>query len=334
MKKEVAVAILNWNGVEHLKTFLPSVVKHSQEAYIYLIDNASTDDSVKLIRQEFPEVKLILNQENGGFAKGYNEGLKSIQEEFLILLNSDVEVSANWITPTLDLIKSDAKIAIAQPKLLAYMQKDEFEYAGAAGGFIDILGYPFCQGRLFQSMEKDEGQYDESREVFWASGACMFIRKPLFDKLGGFDERYFAHMEEIDLCWRAKNVGYKVMYCAKSTVYHLGGGTMNTSNPRKTFLNFRNSLLTLSKNDRSGWTGLKIFLRLILDGLAYVKLLMDNGPSHANAIIKAHFAFYAMKKDKSQVKEPNLSAIYKGSIVWEYFFKGRKYFGQLKKAFN
>ena len=334
MDKKVAVAILNWNGVEHLRTYLPSVVKHSSSANIYMIDNCSTDDSVEMVKREFPTVKIILNIENGGYAKGYNDGLKEIFEEFLILLNSDVEVTEGWIESVINLMESDAKIAIAQPKLLSYMEKDKFEYAGAGGGYLDFLGYPFCQGRIFQEMEKDNGQYDEVKEIFWASGACMFIRNSLFNELGGFDERYFAHMEEIDLCWRAKNVGYKVYYCPESTVYHLGGGTMNAGNPRKTFLNFRNSLITLKKNDQSGFTTLKILLRLVLDGLAFGKLLLDNGLKHAMAIPQAHFAFYQTKSEKSLVDKANHTATYKGSIGYEHFFRGRKKFSQLKKSFN
>lgn len=334
MKHEVAVAILNWNGFEHLKTYLPSVIEHSLNAKVYVIDNDSTDGSLALLKSEFPSVELIINHKNGGYAKGYNDGLKSIDEEFLILLNSDVEVTPNWIEPVVDLMKSDDKIAIAQPKLLAHLQKDEFEYAGAAGGFIDFLGYPFCQGRMFLEMEKDHAQYNQSREIFWASGACMFIRNSVFKEMEGFDERFFAHMEEIDLCWRAKNVDYKVFYCAESTVYHLGGGTMNAGNPRKTFLNFRNSLITLKKNDSSGFTGFKLFIRMSLDALAFVKLFMDNGWNHAVAIPKAHIAFYKTKSKKSKKENPNLTAIYKGSIVWEHFFKGKKKFSQLKKGFS
>lgn len=334
MDNSVAVAILNWNGYEHLKSFLPSVVSHSKEATIYVIDNASTDESVSLIKSEFPTVQLIINRENGGYAKGYNDGLQSVQEEFVILLNSDVEVTPNWISPVIQLMQSDAQIGIAQPKLLDYTYRTKFEYAGAAGGFIDYLGYPFCQGRLFQDLEEDNGQYNQNRELFWASGACLFIRNSLFKKMGGFDESYFAHMEEIDLCWRSKNVGYKVYYCAKSVVYHLGGGTLSAGNPRKTFLNFRNSLITLKKNDRSGFTYLKLFARLLLDGLAFIKLLIENGWNHAISIPKAHFSFYSSNIVKSEYQNANLTNIYKGSIVIDYFLKGKKKFLQLKKGFS
>lgn len=334
MEKEVAVVILNWNGSKHLQTFLPSVVENSKSSTVYVIDNASSDNSIEVLQTEFPSVKIIHNEENGGFAKGYNDGLKHIQEEFLILLNSDVEVSPGWIDSVIQLMKSDSKIAIAQPKILSYLEKNKFEYAGAAGGYIDRLGYPFCSGRIFQEMEEDHGQYNTSKEVFWASGACMFIRNSVFQELGGFDERYFAHMEEIDLCWRAKNIGYKAYYCAESTVYHLGGGTLNNANPRKTFLNFRNSLITLKKNDQSGYTSLKVFIRLLLDGLAFVKILFESGPAHAFVILKAHFSFYGMQVRKSKVDSPNLSSIYKGIIVVDHFLRGKKKFSQLKKGFS
>jgi hypothetical protein len=213
-----------------------------------------------------------------------------------------------------------------------YRNKEYFEYAGAAGGFIDFLGYPFCQGRLFQILEKDEGQYDQNREVFWATGACMFIKSKVFKSLGGFDDRYFAHMEEIDLCWRAKNLGYKVYYVAESEVFHLGGGTMQNTNPRKTFLNFRNSLLTVYKNDRSGYRTLKIVARLILDFPAFIKLWLESGFVHAFAILKAHFSFYSMKKIRSPLREPNLSGMYQQSIVKAFFIDGKRRFDQLKKS--
>jgi len=334
MERTVAVAILNWNGREHLRTYLPSVIAHSGEAVIYVIDNASSDDSLDVLGREFPSIKIIQNSSNTGFAGGYNEGLKSISEEYYVLLNSDVEVSANWIKPVIDLMESDSKISIAQPKILSYREKNKFEYAGAAGGYIDYLGYPFCRGRIFQQMEVDKGQYDENTEVFWATGACMFIRSKLFWQLEGFDDRYFAHMEEIDLCWRAKNIGQKVYYCGQSKVFHLGGGTINNTNPRKTFLNFRNSLITLKKNDQSGFSSLKILYRLLLDGLAFIKLMVDNGPTHAFAILKAHFSFYGFKIKKSKVDGPNQYGIYQGSIVYDRFLKGKKRFDQLKKGFN
>jgi len=334
MEKNVAVAILNWNGKKHLETYLPSVIEHSIDAQIYVIDNASTDDSVAYLKENFPAINLIYNQRNSGFAGGYNEGLRSIKEEFYVLLNSDVEVCPDWLKPVIGMMQDDPSISIAQPKILSYREKHKFEYAGAAGGYIDYLGYPFCRGRIFQEMEEDRGQYDDIQEVFWATGACMFVRSKVFWELGGFDERYFAHMEEIDLCWRAKNLGHKVYYCGHSTVYHLGGGTINNTNPRKTYLNFRNSLITLKKNDRSGFSSLKILYRLILDGLAFLKLLLDNGPKHAIAILKAHLSFYRIKVRKSKTEGVNSYGIYKGSIVYDHFIRGIKRFDQLKKGLN
>ena len=330
MKVSVAVVILNWNGKNHLQTYLPSVVNYSENATIYLADNASSDDSVSFVKENYPSIKLIHNKTNGGFAKGYNDCLKELTEDYFVLLNSDVEVTPNWIEPVIHVLESKKNVVIAQPKIKAYLEKDKFEYAGAAGGFIDYLGYPFCQGRIFDTLEVDKAQYNTTREVFWATGACMFVKSSIFKSLGGFDERYFAHMEEIDLCWRAKNLGNRVYYVAESTVFHLGGGTMKNTNPRKTFLNFRNSLLTLQKNDTTSYTTLKIILRLILDGLAFVKLFISSGPHHAFAILKAHFSFYRMKKIKSEINNPNNEGILKSSIVFNYYAKGVKFFSQIK----
>ena len=330
MIPSVAVVILNWNGLKHLETYLPSVVKYSENATVYMADNASTDDSILFTEKNFPTVKIIRNNSNGGFAKGYNEALMELKEDYFVLLNSDVEVTSNWIKPVIETIENTENVCIAQPKIKAYLNKKEFEYAGAAGGFIDFLGYPFCQGRVFDTLERDTGQYDESREIFWATGACMFVKAAIFNQLGGFDERYFAHMEEIDLCWRAKNLGYSVYYVAESTVFHLGGGTMKNTNPRKTFLNFRNSLLTLYKNDNTPYRKIKLLLRLALDGMAFFKLFVSSGPKHAFAILKAHFSFYRMNKIRSAVESPNTSGILKSSIVWSYYGKGVKYFSQLK----
>lgn len=332
MSLSAAVVILNWNGKKHLATFLPSVVKYSASATVYLADNCSTDDSVSFVQDNFPSVKLIQNPENGGFAKGYNQALVNLNEDIFILLNSDVEVTKNWIEPILQQMKADPTISIAQPKIKSYREKEYFEYAGAAGGFIDQLGYPFCQGRIFQEIEKDEGQYDDNKEVFWATGACMFVRSAVFKALGGFDERYFAHMEEIDLCWRAKNLGHRVFYIAESEVFHLGGGTMQNTNPRKTFLNFRNSLLTLHKNDHSPYRSFKILLRLILDFPAFLKLWFESGFTHALSILKAHFSFYGMKKIQSKTAKPNLTGLYQRSIVQAYFLEGKKKFSHLKKG--
>lgn len=333
MKSTVAVVILNWNGKAHLQSFLPSVVENSVDAIVYLADNCSTDDSIEFVKTNYPEIRIIENPENGGFAKGYNQALAHLEEDYFVLLNSDVEVSKNWIAPVIELLENSEKIVIAQPKIRSYLQKEYFEYAGAAGGFIDYLGYPFCRGRIFQTMEKDNGQYDDRVEIFWATGACMFIKASVFKELNGFDERYFAHMEEIDLCWRAKNIGYQVYYEPNSTVFHLGGGTMQNTNPRKTYLNFRNSLLTLYKNDSSSFRQFKILARLILDGVAFLKLLSDSGTKHAMAILKAHFSFYGMKKIRSEQKSVNLKGQFQRSIVWSFYARGKKNFQDLKKAF-
>ncbi len=333
MKSTVAVVILNWNGKAHLQTFLPSVVEHSEGATIYMADNCSTDDSIEFVKGSYPNIKIIQNPENGGFAKGYNQALAELNEDYFVLLNSDVEVSKNWIEPIVELLENSDNVVIAQPKIRSYLQKEYFEYAGAAGGFIDYLGYPFCRGRLFQTMEKDQGQYDDRVEIFWATGACMFIKSSVYKELNGFDERYFAHMEEIDLCWRAKNIGYKVYYEPSSTVYHLGGGTMQNTNPRKTYLNFRNSLLTLYKNDSSPYRRVKVICRLLLDGIAFLKLLTDSGPKHAFAILNAHFSFYGMKKIRSEQRGVNLKGQYQKSIVWSFYASGKKSFQSLKKAF-
>ena len=331
----LAVVILNWNGETHLKTFLPSVIEHCKGvARVIVADNKSTDNSLDLLRNSFPTVEIIENKENGGFAKGYNDALKKVNAEFYVLLNSDVEVTENWLQPMLRLFDSDKEIGICQPKLRSYLERDKFEYAGAAGGFIDFLGYPFCRGRIFQYVETDEGQYDDTSEIFWASGAAMFIRSTVFHELGGFDESYFAHMEEIDLCWRAKNQGYKVYYCSESLVYHLGGGTLHKSSPQKNFLNFRNSLLTLYKNDSSGFRMMKTLGRLLLDSAAYLKILSDSGFAHANSIVRAHFSFYGAKKAKSKKKLKKISGIYQGSIVLEHYLSGKKKFSDLKQNFS
>jgi GT2 family glycosyltransferase len=333
MPLSVAVVILNYNGQHHLETFLPSVVEHSGGATIYVADNASTDKSCDFLQKQYPQIQLIRNTTNSGFAGGYNQALNYIEEDIYVLLNSDVEVSKHWIPPIVELFEKEEKVAIVQPKIKDYKHKEYFEYAGAAGGFIDFLGYPFCRGRLFQSLEKDQGQYDTIKEIFWASGACMFIRKKVYRDLGGLDEHFFAHMEEIDLCWRAKNQGHKVMLQPQSVVYHLGGGTLQNTNPRKTFLNFRNSLIALKKNDQSRFTFIKILLRLILDAAAFLKLWKESGLVHAMAIVRAHRAFYKFSgRHIKASSKPNLTGMYHHSLVIEYFLKGRRKFSQLKNV--
>lgn len=290
---KVAIAILNWNGKNWLEKFLPNVISHSQNADIYVIDNASTDDSVDFIQSHFLDVKIVQNSSNSGFAGGYNEGLKKIDAEIYCLLNSDVEVTENWQKPVLELFEKNQNIAAIQPKILAYHRKNFFEFAGAGGGLIDNLGYPYCRGRIFDEIEEDKGQYNDETEIFWASGCCLFIRSKDFWAENGFDERFFAHQEEIDLCWRLKNSGKKIFYTGKSTVYHVGGGTLNKENPQKTYLNIRNNLSMLLKNlpfPKLIWL---IFFRLCLDGIAGLYFGYKNGPAHLWAVVRAHFGFYA-----------------------------------------
>jgi GT2 family glycosyltransferase len=292
MQKKLAVVILNWNGKSWLEKFLPSVIKFSTQSDIYVIDNLSTDDSIDFLQTNFPEVKVIKNDENYGFAGGYNEGLKKINNDFYCLLNSDVEVTENWIEPILDLFDKNPEISAIQPKILSYDQKDYFEFAGAGGGLIDNLGYPYCRGRIFDDVEKDNGQYDDETEIFWASGCCLFIRSKDFCEQRGFDERFFAHQEEIDLCWRLINSGKKIFYTGKSKVYHVGGGTLNKQSEKKTFLNMRNNLSMLLKNLPFPYLILVIFSRLCLDGLAAIYFGYKYGIAHFWAVGRAHFSFY------------------------------------------
>ncbi len=331
---KLAVVILNWNGEALLKSYLPKVVQYTQDAAIYVIDNASTDGSVAMLQKDFPSVTIIQNTENLGFAGGYNKGLEFVDEEVYCLLNSDVEVTANWTVPMLELFEGQKDIGIAQPKILDLKNKGRFEYAGAGGGFLDKLGYPFCRGRIFQAIEKDEGQYDDVTEVFWATGACMFIRKDLFEQLEGFDEHYFAHQEEIDFCWRAKNRGNKVYYVGLSHVYHLGGFTLKNSNPNKTFLNFRNSLFSIVKNLPMQHSMPIILLRLVLDGIAALRFLTQLKPLHCFAVLRAHLSFYwyfrVMCKKREKAKVP-LKYHTVTSIVWSHFVNGIKNFNILVK---
>ena len=329
--KKIAVVILNWNGAKLLEQFLPSVVAFSDEAKIYVADNASTDTSLEVIKSKFPSVTIIQNDANYGFAKGYNVALQNIEEEYLCLLNSDVEVTQNWLTPILSLFENNPEIGIIQPKILDYKNKAYFEYAGAAGGFIDKFGYPFCRGRIFDTIEKDNGQYDDEQIIFWASGACFFIRKTIFNQLDGFDDDFFAHQEEIDLCWRAFNLGYTAKYSPKSVVFHVGGATLNEGNPRKTFLNFRNSLLMLLKNLPKNQLFFIILSRLCLDGLAGIQFIFKGKLKHCFAIIKAHFSFYSLiNKILKKRKQSQSQNYYRTkSIVYQYFIKNGKVFDNI-----
>lgn len=325
---KVAVVILNWNGEKLLEQFLPSIISFSGEATIYVADNASTDDSISFIQSNYPSVNIIQNQGNYGFAKGYNEALKSVEEPYYALVNSDIEVTENWLRPIIDLFDSQSKIAIIQPKILDFKNKEMFEYAGAAGGFIDKYGYPFCRGRIFSSIEKDHGQYNDECTIFWASGACFFIRKDAYRLLEGFDDTFFAHQEEIDLCWRAFNKGYNAVYCSKSFVYHVGGATLNELNPKKTYLNFRNSLFMLTKNLPKNQLFSVLFIRMILDGIAGIKFVLEGKFSHCWAIIRAHGAFYSnFKKYRSKrglVQKRNYYR--KKNIVYSFFIRKKTQF--------
>lgn len=327
--KKIAVVILNWNGAKLLEQFLPSVVAFSEEATIYVADNASTDNSIDVIQTQFPSVKIIQNSGNFGFAKGYNEALQLVEEPYYALVNSDIEVTENWLVPIIKMFENEPETAIIQPKILNFKKKTHFEYAGAAGGFIDKLGYPFCRGRIFETIEEDKNQYDDEIPIFWASGACFFIRKEVYRNLNGFDPDFFAHQEEIDLCWRAFNLGYRTKFTYKSTVYHVGGATLQQSNPKKTFLNFRNSLLMLVKNLPKSQLFPIIFLRLCLDGLAGIQFIFKGKFSHCWAIIKAHFDFYRIGNQFYKKRTTNQrSDYYKiNSIVYRYFIKNGKVFG-------
>lgn len=359
---KVAVVILNWNGEKYLRQFLPSVLSSSwPNLEIIIGDNASTDGSIEFLIQNYPTVRIIKNDQNYGFTGGYNRVLNHVDADYYILLNSDVEVRPGWIAPVINLMESDPLIAAAAPKIKAFNKKDHFEHAGAAGGFIDNFGYPFCQGRMFYEIEQDQGQYQQSREVFWATGAAMFVKKHCWHEAKGFDERFFAHMEEIDLCWRLKNIGYKVMYCAESEVFHLGGGTLNVENPFKTYLNFRNNLLLL-RNNLPFWRATIIIpIRIWMDLMAVVRFFGEGKRKDAWAVSRAHQNFIvSLFKAKSSRLESvvrslsfqelkssdlhltanrpqptansKLKGMYKGSIVWAFFAKKKKHFTELHRT--
>lgn len=325
---KIAVVILNWNGTKLLEQFLPSIVNYSPEADIYVADNASTDDSVAFVKANFPTVKIVVNKNNFGFAQGYNEALQHIDAEIYALVNSDIEVTENWLKPIIETFENEPKTAIIQPKLLDFKRKEYFEYAGAAGGFLDKYGYPYCRGRIFETLEKDHGQYDDNREIFWASGACFFIRSSVYKELKGFDADFFAHQEEIDLCWRAFNKGHQIKYNAQSVVYHVGGATLQQGNPRKTFLNFRNSLLMLLKNLPKKQLIPVIFIRLVLDGIAGAQFLFQGKFKHLFAILKAHFSFYSLVAVHYRKRDLFQSQKYfkTKSIVFQYYVKAGKVF--------
>jgi GT2 family glycosyltransferase len=330
----VAVVILNWNGRKFLEKFLPALLLHSnKEIEIIVADNASTDNSVQFLKSDYPSIRIIQHKGNFGFARGYNLALEQVEAKYYVLLNSDIEVTPGWIEPVIELMESDSRIAACQPKIRSYSEPEKFEYAGAAGGFIDKYGYPFCRGRMFQHMEIDEGQYDDVTEIFWATGACMFVRAELFHKYGGLDEDFFAHMEEIDLCWRLQNEGFKIIYCPSSVVYHIGGGTLPKISWRKTYLNFRNNCVLLYKNLPANLIFEVFAKRLVLDGIAALKFLFTAGFKDFFAVSKAHFSFYgSLKKTKQKrrlLKHGPMRNIYLKNIVFEYYLRGKKKFSDL-----
>ncbi|MBD3582986.1 glycosyltransferase family 2 protein [Flavobacterium selenitireducens] len=328
---KIAIVILNWNGKALLEQFLPSVVRHSEGAEIWLADNASTDDSIAFVQSAFPNVKIVTNKVNLGYAGGYNEALKSVDADVYALVNSDIEVTENWLSPILSVFRNEPQTAILQPKIRDFKRKGYFEYAGAAGGFIDSYGYPFCRGRLFDTLEQDQGQYDDDCTILWASGACFFIRKAVFDELGGFDADFFAHQEEIDLCWRAFNAGHVTKYVAASTVFHVGGATLNEGSPRKTELNFRNSLAMLLKNLPQHKLATTIFIRLCLDGVAGIRFLLQGKPAHCWAVAKAHFGFYKMLRINYLKRQslPKANYFKLKNVIYAYFIEGKKRYSEL-----
>ncbi|MDG2060022.1 MAG: glycosyltransferase family 2 protein [Flavobacteriales bacterium] len=324
-KIKIAVVILNWNGKHWLEKFLPNVIQHSNDAEVIIADNNSSDDSIKFLEENYPNIRIIQNDGNYGYAKGYNLSLKQINAEYFVLLNSDIEVTKYWISPIISLMDSDRTISACQPKILDYNNKNKFEYAGASGGFIDNLGYPFCRGRIFDYLEEDKGQYNDTTEIFWATGACLFVRASHFFEINGLDEDFFAHQEEIDLCWRFKNKGYKVFVEPKSKVYHVGGGTLNVDSPYKTHLNFRNNLYMLFKNLPLSSLFKIIPIRLILDGVAALTFInKEKGIKHIKSIVKAHFYFYSqipnlLRKRKYISQKNNLT----GKMKWSVLVKSK-----------
>lgn len=334
---QVAVVILNWNGKHWLQKFLPNVIEHSPEAEIIVADNGSSDDSLTFLQTEFPDVRIVQNAQNGGFAKGYNDALRHIEAKYYVLLNSDIEVTAGWLQPLLHAMEDETVVG-CQPKIRAYGNRTHFEHAGAAGGYIDKNYYPFCRGRLFDLVEEDKGQYDGSTEIFWASGACLMIRADQFHQVGGFDEDFFAHMEEIDLCWRLKKMGFRFLAVPSSVVYHVGGGTLDYSSPNKVYLNFRNNLYMIVKN-HEGWLFGKIFHRLCLDSLAGFLFLTKGEFKKIGAVLKAHGSLYKnlgkMKRKRKEIKAMstkfNPVGLYRGGLLWAFFFKRIRAFSGLNQ---
>ena len=306
MKKDISVVILNWNGSAMLQRFLPSVIRYSEEAEIIVADNGSTDHSIDILREKFPSVRILPFRENYGFAEGYNRAIQQIETPYVLLLNDDVEVTPHWLQPLLEFMNHHPEVAACQPKILSETQRELFEYAGACGGFIDHLGYPYCRGRIFNHVEKDRGQYDQVCPIFWATGAALLVRTDVFRKEGGLDKRFFAHMEEIDFCWRLRSRNYGIYCIPQSTVYHVGGGTLPKSHPRKTFLNFRNNLLMLYKNLPEERLNSTLRIRYFLDLVAALKMLLSGQVKESMAIVKALRTFFKIRHDFDRQREENL----------------------------
>jgi len=339
----VAVVILNWNGRGMLERFLPSVVDYSVSdeslsVSVVVADNGSSDDSVAFMREHYPQVQLVLLDNNYGFAEGYNRALAQVEADYYVLLNSDVECTPHWIAPVVAMMERDPQVAIAQPKLMMYDQKDTFEYAGGAGGFIDSYGYPFCRGRIFSTLEQDHGQYDDECNIFWATGAAMFVKAPIFHQLGGLDGDFFAHMEEIDFCWRTLNSGYTVRYCPQSVLYHVGGGTLPKSSPFKTRLNFRNNLSMLYKNLPDERMKKVLRRRMLLDGIAALKFLLQGHVGEFNAVREAHREYRSLlpqlKEKRAALKQETVAGVYQRLLLSDYYFRGSKTFSNLKAGFS
>ncbi|MDP3642622.1 MAG: glycosyltransferase family 2 protein [Bacteroidota bacterium] len=340
MSPKIAIVILNWNGAKLLQQFLPSVIEFSKNGStdIFVADNGSSDNSLAVLSNEFPEIKILDLKQNYGFAKGYNEALKQIDADYFVILNSDVEVTSGWLDSPIRLMEMDPSIAAVQPKILSYHKKTHFEYAGAAGGFIDRFGYPFCRGRIFNVVEADNGQYDQPIEIFWATGACMFVRASQFREAGGFDADFWAHMEEIDLCWRLKNLGHRIIYTPESSVYHLGGGTLAYNSPQKLFLNFRNNLWLLYKNLPGNQLFYILFFRMILDAVAAFKLLAEFNLNGIRSVLKAHYYFWvsfpALNHKRKLIRQNSAfrqsAGKFPKSIVFQFYFRKRKRFGEIQ----
>ncbi|MBX2972998.1 MAG: glycosyltransferase family 2 protein [Flavobacteriales bacterium] len=332
-----AIVILNWNGRNWLERFLPTVLRQSPGAEVIVADNASTDDSLDWLKRHLPEVRTIVLPKNLGFAGGYNAALEQVQADRYLLLNSDVEVTPGWMDALNGYLDQHPRMAACQPKVRSLASPTRFEHAGAAGGFIDRNGYPFCRGRIFEITEEDNGQYDGEREVFWATGACLLIRAEAFHAAGGFDAALFAHMEEIDLCWRLRRMGWNIGYTSRAVVYHVGGGSLDYRSPRKTYLNFRNSLIVLTKNLHNGWSWWWLFRRLVLDGFAGIKFLLEGNGRHTWEVIRAHWHFFhrlpAVIRQRRELMatehDPDLNGIYHRSIAFDRFILGWKRFSQL-----